>query len=140
LNSDISILEFVLSVSSAKSGDRSTYKIPSGETRYFSHSTSHSASLIGGNIPVKGSHSVILNPDSVNLVKPPMTTIPNTSAEHPNNQLGSERGIAADVVGVDAVEAEADDWTGCTYGVDSKAAVVKRRNEGEKNVVVRADG
>ena len=82
--------------------------MPSGDTLYFSHSTSHSASLIGGKIPVKGSHSVILNPDSVNLVNPPMITIPNTRAEHPNNQLGSDRGIAADVVGgVDVAEAEA---------------------------------
>ena len=82
--------------------------IPSGDTLYFSHSTSHSASVIGGRIPVKGSHSVILRPDSVNRVNPPMMTIPKTRAEHPNNQLGSERGIAADVVGgVDVAEAEA---------------------------------
>ena len=51
---------------------------------------------------MSGSHSVILRPDSVNRVKPPMMTIPNTRAEHPNNQLGSERGIACDVVGVAA--------------------------------------
>lgn len=32
-----------------------------------------------------GFHSVILNPDSVNLVKPPRTTIPKTNPEVPNS-------------------------------------------------------
>ena len=42
-----------------------------------------------------GFHSVILNPDSVNRVTPPTTTIPNTSAEQRNNQF--------DTVGVDKI-------------------------------------
>lgn len=72
--------------------------IPSGETRYFSHSTSQSASVKGGRIPVIGFHSVILKPDSVSRVRPPITTIPKTNAEQPKSQFGNERGIAADVV------------------------------------------
>ena len=110
--------------------------IPSGDTLYFSHSTSHSASVIGGRIPVNGSHSVILKPDSVNRVNPPMITIPKTRAEHPNNQLGSERGIACDVVGAAAGAARC----GGNAALASKAAVVKRRKEGEKKVVFRAAG
>jgi hypothetical protein len=115
---------------------RTTYKTPSGDTLYFSHSTSHSASVIGGRIPVNGSHSVILNPDSVNLVNPPMMTIPKTSDEHPNSQLGSDRGMACDVVGTAAGACR------CGGNVDltSNAAVVKLRKEGEKKVEFRATG
>lgn len=117
--------------------------IPSGESRYFSHSTFQSASVNGGRIPVIGFHSVILNPDSVNLVKPPMTTIPNTSAEQPNNQLGNDRGIAADVVG-GAADDEADpvdaSCAACLSVAASRVVVDSRRKEGEKNVFDRARG
>ncbi len=43
--------------------------------------------------PVMGFHSVILRPDSVNRVTPPMTTIPNTRLEHPRSQYPTERGV-----------------------------------------------
>lgn len=111
--------------------------MPSGDRRYFSHSTFQSASVNGGRIPVIGFHSVILNPDSVNRVNPPMTTIPKTKAEQPNKQLGNERGIAADVVlgaVTDAVP------TACLNAAESTVTVVNpRRNDGEKKVVVRDD-
>lgn len=90
---------------------------------------------MGGRIPVIGFHSVILNPDSVNLVKPPITTIPNTRAEHPKSQLGNERGIAADVAR-DGVTGES--LTACLKAAESTVTVDNcRRNEGEKKVVVR---
>jgi hypothetical protein len=84
---------------------------------------------------VKGCHSVMLKPDSVNRVRPPMTTIPNTSAEQPKSQLGSDRGIAADVAETSAVAAR-----DAEAAVASNAAVVRRRIEGEKKVVDRAIG
>jgi hypothetical protein len=67
-----------------------------------------------------------------------MITMPNTSAEQPNSQFGSERGIAADVDGVEDPEAVAPAWEATAEA--SNAAVVRRRNEGEKKVEVRADG
>lgn len=86
-------------------------------------------------MPVKGCHSVILRPDSVNRVRPPITTIPKTRAEQPKSQFGSDRGIAAEVVGTSGA---AERVTGAALA--SNAAVVRRRTEGEKNVVDRADG
>jgi hypothetical protein len=79
----------------------------SGEARYFSNSDSQSARDSGGREPVTGFHSVILSlqlsqqvdvnrrktikyPDSVNLVSPPNTTIPNTLAVLANNQYATE--------------------------------------------------
>lgn len=40
-----------------------------------------------------GFHSVMLRPDSVRRVRPPITMIPKTRAEHPKSQIGRERGI-----------------------------------------------
>lgn len=82
-----------------------------------------------------GFHSVILNPDSVNLVKPPITTIPKTKAEHPSSQLGNERGIAADVVRGAVTGALP---TASLKAAESTVIVDNcRRNEGEKKVVER---
>ena len=67
----------------------STHKTPSGVTRYFSHSTAHCSSPIGGKIPLTGSHSVILSPDSVNRVTPPTTTMKNTRPEEMYNHLAT---------------------------------------------------
>jgi hypothetical protein len=114
--------------------------IPSGETLYFSHSTSHSAAVIGGNIPVNGSHSVILRPDSVNRVNPPITTIPNTKAEQPNNHLGNDRGISY-AFSIGAVRAAAGGGTEVGKGmvVVVSRLMVRRDDEamGVRGKVVR---
>lgn len=70
----------------------STYNTPSGDTLYFSHSTSQSAWVSGGRIPVIGCHSVILRPDSVRRVRPPMTRIPSTKPEHDSSHIGKDFG------------------------------------------------
>jgi hypothetical protein len=78
--------------------DRShnTHIMPSGLTLYFSHSTAHCSSPIGGRMPVIGSHSVILSPDSVSLVKPPTMMMKKTMPEHAKSQVetlaGASRG------------------------------------------------
>lgn len=74
-----------------------THRTPSGETLYFSHSTFHSADVRGGSTPVKGCHSVMLRPDSVSRVRPPMTRMPKTKAEHPISQVGKDLGIVVAV-------------------------------------------
>jgi hypothetical protein len=76
----------------------------SGEARYRANSASQSAADSGGSDPVTGLHSVMLNlpvvsqvhiaqtvthPDSVSLVSPPNTTIPNTLAALPSNQYAT---------------------------------------------------
>ena len=77
----------------------------SGEARYLSNSDCQSSLEMGGNEPVTGFHSVILSlfmvshwdsiklyetyPDSVNRVRPPNTTMPNTLAALPNNQYAT---------------------------------------------------
>ena len=47
----------------------------SGVFLYFSNSTIHSSSLIGGKVPVIGRHSVIDKPLSVKRVTPPTITL-----------------------------------------------------------------
>ena len=68
----------------------------SGDDWYFRNSDAQSASDIGGRDPVTGFHSVILKPDSVNLVSPPKITIPKTLAALPNNQYAT---VLAEVSG-----------------------------------------
>lgn len=80
-----------------------------------------------------GFHSVILRPDSVSRVKPPMTTMPKTSAEQPKSHFGKDRGIAADVDG-------GGGSTLLAVVAESRATVDSRRKEGEKKLVDRATG
>jgi hypothetical protein len=94
--------------------------IPSGESLYFSHSTSHSAAVMGGRIPVIGSHSVILKPDSVSRVRPPMMIMPKTSVEQPSNQVGNDRGM---VVGFSPVREGATVASGKFEGMAFAVAV-----------------
>ena len=61
----------------------------SGDSLYFSNSTSHSASVVGGFRP-NNFQSTILKPDSVSRVTPPKTTAPNAipaipPIHHPTN-------------------------------------------------------
>lgn len=48
-------------------------------------------------------HSVILRPDSVRRVRPPMMRIPKTKAEQPNSQYGRDLGIVRVVSGAAVV-------------------------------------
>lgn len=59
-------------------GRGETYNRHSGLARYLLNSLSQSASPSGGMIPETTFHSVILSPDSVNLVNPPTTTMEKT--------------------------------------------------------------
>lgn len=77
----------------------------SGDERYLLNSDSQSSAFIGGSDPVTGRHSVILSlqgcqfrpghflertyPDSVSLVNPPNTTIPNTLTALPKSQYAT---------------------------------------------------
>lgn len=64
-----------------------TYTWYSGNCLYLWNSSSHSASDRGGLIPLMRCHCVILRPDSVNLVIPPITIAPPTITLHPINHI-----------------------------------------------------
>lgn len=57
----------------------------SGNCLYFSNSSSHSLSLWGGRIPLTRCHRVMLSPDSVSRVIPPIITAPPTITLHPSS-------------------------------------------------------
>ena len=61
----------------------------SGEARYLSNSDCQAEAFMGGREPVTGRHSVMLRPDSVNLVRPPNTTIPYTLTALPSSQYAT---------------------------------------------------
>lgn len=74
-----------------------------------------------------GCHSVMLRPDSVKRVSPPMTIMPKTRAEQPKSQLGSDRGMVGIIVGkLDGMV------VGGMVAVADGVAVLKRRKEGVK--------
>ena len=54
----------------------------SGYFLYFSNKSIQSVSFKGGSMPLNIFHSTIDNPDSVNLVKPPIKTIIKTKEQH----------------------------------------------------------
>jgi hypothetical protein len=64
----------------------------------------------------------MLRPDSVNLVNPPTTKMPNTSAEQPNSHLGKDLGRTR------GFETAEDD----VAEVASRVAVENERKDGEK--------
>lgn len=109
----------------------STYILHSGVFLYLANSTSQSAAPRGGKIPLTTFHSVILKPDSVNLVKPPTTTIVKTIPAITNRYLatsgvvnGTSFAIVAVVEGADSV----DCWKS-----NGRVAVVEcAREEGDR--------
>ena len=59
------------------------YTLYSGNCLYLSNSASHSASERGGLTPLMRCHWVMLRPDSVRRVTPPIRTAPPTITLHP---------------------------------------------------------
>ena len=68
-----------------------------------------------------GFHSVMLRPDSVRRVRPPIERIPKTRAEHPRSQFGSDFGMVVGRVAEVTVAAGGDE-----------SVVARRREEVKK--------
>lgn len=81
-----------------------------------------------------GSHSVILRPDSVSRVRPPMMMMPNTSPEQVNSQVGMDLGISTGLtssveVEVDEAEAEAKEGLVGAVRVEVDSDRLKRSDD-----------